>query len=78
MKRLAVFLLLGLLTVAASVPVHAQKPISVEENARLSQKAQKKQQKAMKKSAKKQRKAMKKSAKAQRKAIQRAQQQHAH
>ena len=78
MKRLVVFLLLVLFAVAGSVPARAQKRISVEENARQSQKAQEKQQKNMKKSAKKQQKAMKKSAKAQRKAVKRAQQNSAH
>lgn len=77
MKRLVVFMLV-LFAVAGSVPARAQKRISVEENARQSQKAQKNQQKNMKKSAKQQQKAMKKSAKAQRKALKRAQQNSAH
>ncbi len=77
MKRLAGFMLLAALTFACAVPVFAQKPqkpISVEENARRSAKATKKQQKAMKKAAKKQRKAMMKNAKAQQKAMKKAQQ----
>ena len=68
MRRLLTFMLLFLLSVAGSVPAHAQKRITPEENARQSQKAQKAQQKAMKKTSKQQRKAMKKQAKAQRKA----------
>lgn len=72
MKRLVVLMLLVLFAVAGSVPARAQNRISVDENARQSQKAQKKQQKMMKKSAKNQQKAMKKSAKAQRKAVKRA------
>jgi biopolymer transport protein ExbD len=78
MKRLVVFMLLVIFAVAGSIPARAQKRISVEENARQSQEAQKKQQKMMKKSAKKQQKAMKKSAKAQRKAMKRAHQNSAH
>jgi hypothetical protein len=72
MKRLVVFMMLVFFAVAGSVPGSAQKRVSVEENARQSQRAQKNQQKAMKKAAKKQRKAMKKSTKAQRKAMKRA------
>jgi hypothetical protein len=75
MKRFVVFVLSAVLAMAASLPLHAQRPISPEENARLSQKAQKKQQKAMNKSMKQQRKAMKKSAKSQRKALEKAHQQ---
>lgn len=72
MKRLMALMLLAFLSV---LPAHAQKRISVEENARQSQKAQKKQQKAMKKAARKQQKAMRKSAKAQQKALKKTHQQ---
>ena len=71
MKRIAAFMLLVALSVAGTIPAYAQRT-SVEENARQSRKAAKRQQKASKKAAKKQRKAMKKSAKAQRKAIKKA------
>ena len=71
MKRLLAFLLLSFLTV---LPVYAQRT-SVEENARQSQKAQKRQMKAMKKASKKQQKAMHKSAKAQQKALRKTHQQ---
>ena len=67
MKRIATFLLLIALSVVCAIPANAQFT-SVEENARQSQAAAKKQQKAMNKSAKKQRKAMKKYQKTQRKA----------
>ncbi len=76
MRKLAVFMLPAILSFASVFPAYAQKPqkpISVEENARLSAKAAKKQQKAMKKAAKKQRKAMIKNAKAQQKAMKKAQ-----
>lgn len=78
MKRLVVFTLLAFFSVAGSIPAHAQKRISVEENARQSQKVQKKQQKAMRKAAKKQQKAMRKSAKAQQKALKKAHQRGVH
>jgi hypothetical protein len=71
-KRIAAFILLVALGGAWSVPATAQR-ISVEENARQSQEAAKKQQKMLKKAGKKQQKAMKKYAKAQRKAAKRAQ-----
>jgi hypothetical protein len=71
MKRIAAFMLLVALSVAGTIPAHAQRT-TVQENARQSQKANKKQQKASNKMAKKQRKAMKKSAKAQRKAVKKA------
>ncbi len=66
MKQLLALILLAVMTVC---PTYAQKRISPQENARQSQKAQKKQQKAMKKATKKQQKAMRKSAKAQQKAL---------
>lgn len=71
MKRIAAFMLLVALSVAVTIPAYAQRT-TVEENARQSQKANKKQQKASSKMAKQQRKAMKKSAKAQRKAVKKA------
>ena len=71
MKRIAAFMLLIALGVAGSIPANAQR-ISIEENARQSRKADKKQQKMLKKANKKQRKAMKKYAKAQRKATKKA------
>lgn len=71
MKRLVAFVLLAIFSVAWFVPAYAQR-ISVEENARQSQKAAKKQQKALRKAAKKQRKATKKYEKAQRKATRKA------
>lgn len=77
MKRLLAFTFLALL-IAVSIPARAQKRITPEENARLSQKAQKKQAKAMKKAAKRQQKAMKKSNKAQQKALKNAHQRRSH
>ena len=71
MKRLLAFLLLSFLTV---LPAYAQRT-SVEENARQSQKAQKKQMKAMKKASKQQQKLMRKSVKAQQKALKKTHQQ---
>jgi sortase (surface protein transpeptidase) len=73
MKRILALTFLALL-IATSIPSYAQKRITPEENARLSQKAQKKQLKAMKKAAKRQQKAMKKSAKGQQKALKNAHQ----
>ena len=67
MKRIAVLTLLVALGVAWSIPAKAQR-MSVEENARQSRKADKKQQKMNRKAAKKQQKAMKKYEKAQRRA----------
>ncbi|HEY6303780.1 MAG TPA: hypothetical protein VIX14_12010 [Terriglobales bacterium] len=71
MKRIAAFMLLVVLSIAGSMPTHAQR-ISPEQNARQSRKAIKKQQKMLNKANKKQRKAMKKAAKTQRKATKRA------
>ena len=71
MKRIAVLTLLVALGVAWSIPAEAQR-MSVEENARQSRKADKKQQKMNRKAAKKQRKAMKKYEKAQRRAQRKA------
>ncbi len=69
MKRIAAFLLLGVLSVAWSIPAVAQRENrSIGENSREARKAAKQQQKASKKLAKKQRKAAKKYQKAQRKA----------
>ena len=72
MKRIAAFMLLIFLCGAWSVPATAQR-ISVEENARQSQEAAKKQQKMLKKAGKQQRRAMKKHDKAQRKAANKVQ-----
>ena len=71
MKRIAVLTLLVALSVAWSIPTKAQR-MSVEENARQSRKADKKQQKINRKAAKKQQKATKKYEKAQRKAAKKA------
>jgi hypothetical protein len=71
MKRFAVFILLGALSVAWSTPTRAQR-VSVAENARRSARASKKQQKMLNKTAKRQRKAMKRAGKAQRKAVKKA------
>jgi hypothetical protein len=71
MRRIALFVVLVVLSATASRPAGAQR-ITPEQNARQSQKAIKKQQKMLKKANKKQAKAMKKAAKAQRKATQRA------
>jgi uncharacterized protein HemX len=71
MKRIAAFVLLLALSLAGSIPVHAQR-MTPEQNARQSRKAAKKQQKFLNKANKKQRKAMKKYEKAQRKATKRA------
>jgi hypothetical protein len=73
MKRIATFVLLIILSVAGSITVQAQR-ISPQENARQSQKANKRQQKMLKKANKKQAKAMKKAAKSQRKATKKANQ----
>jgi Tfp pilus assembly protein PilV len=62
MKRIAVFVLLVALSLAGVIPLQAQR-ISPQENARRSQKAAKKQQKAYKKAVKKQQKANRKAAK---------------
>jgi hypothetical protein len=69
MKRVALFL--ALITLAAAMPIQAQR-ISPEQNQRQSQKEIKHQQKFLNKANKKQRKAQKKYAKQQRKATQKA------
>jgi uncharacterized membrane protein (DUF106 family) len=71
MKRIAAFLLLVALSVAGAISAYAQRT-SVDENARQSQKAAHRQQKASRKSAKNQRKALKKYTKAQHKAVKKA------
>jgi sensor domain CHASE-containing protein len=71
MKRIVLFVLLVVLSIAASTPAHAQR-MTPEQNARQSRKAIKKQQKMLKKANKNQAKAMRKAAKAQRKATQKA------
>ncbi|MGA9511077.1 MAG: hypothetical protein WBV55_20820 [Candidatus Sulfotelmatobacter sp.] len=74
MKRIAAFLLLFALSLAVSIPAHAQRENrSIGENGREARKAAKQQQKYTKKTAKKQRKAMKKYQKAQKKASKRSQ-----
>ena len=68
MKRIAALLLLGVLSLACSLPAAAQRENrSIGENGREAKKASKQYQKAQKKNAKKQRKAAKKTQKAQRK-----------
>jgi len=71
MKRIAACLLLGVLSVAGSIPAHAQR-VSPAEHERWNRKQAKKQQKMLNKANKKQRKAMKKAEKAQRKANKKA------
>jgi hypothetical protein len=71
MKGIAIFVLMIGLSVAASMPVQAQR-ISLQENARQSRKAIKKQQKLLNKQNKRQRKLNKKAAKAARKQNQKA------
>jgi RecA/RadA recombinase len=71
MKRIATFMLLVVLSVAAAIPAQAQR-ISPQENARQSRKAIKHQQRMLNKANKKQSKAMKKAAKALRKATRKA------
>lgn len=71
MKQIAAFILLVALSVAGTIPAYAQRS-TVDENARQSQKAAKRQQKASKKAAKQQRKAMKKYTKGQHKAVKKA------
>jgi uncharacterized protein YpmS len=66
MKRIGAFFLLLALSVAVSLPVHAQR-MSPQESARQSRRAAKRQQKMLKRANKKQRKAQKKYEKAQRK-----------
>jgi hypothetical protein len=67
-KPIAAFMLLVVLCGAWSIPATAQR-ISVEENARQSNRSEKKRQKMLKKADKRQRRAMKKHEKAQRKAV---------
>jgi uncharacterized protein HemX len=71
MKRIAAFMLLLTLGLAGSVPIYAQR-MSVEQNARQSRKAARKQQKMLKKANKQQQKSMRKYEKAQRKATRKA------
>ncbi len=75
MKRIPVFILLGAVSIAPSIPVKAQSP-GVAEWARASRETDKKtakqQRKLLKKAAKNQRKAMRKYAKAQRRAAKKA------
>jgi hypothetical protein len=71
MNGIAIFVLMIGLSVAASMPVQAQR-ISPQENARQSRKAIKKQQKLLNKQNKRQRKLNKKAAKAARKQNQKA------
>jgi hypothetical protein len=71
MKRLSALLLLAIFSLSCLVPAYAQR-MTPEENARQSQKAAKKQEKALKKANKRQQKAMKKAAKAERKANKKA------
>jgi Skp family chaperone for outer membrane proteins len=77
MKRIAAFLLLFALSIAVSLPAHAQREnTSIGENGREARRAAKQQQKYAKKTAKKQRKAMKKYQKAQKKASKKSQRRH--
>ena len=71
MKRLAVLMLLAILTVP-SLPMGYAQVMTPEQNAKQSRKADKKQQKALKKANKKQRKAAKKYEKQQRKQTKKA------
>jgi uncharacterized protein HemX len=69
MKRIAALILLGVLSVASSLPAHAQRENRrIGENSREARKATKQQQKASRKLARKQRKAAKKYQKQQRNA----------
>jgi len=75
MKPLSAIILLGVLAVAGSLPLRAQREnTSIGENGREARKAAKQQRKYVKKNARQQRKAVKKYQKAQRKAAR--QQQH--
>jgi len=67
MKRLAAFILLGILCVGCSVQAFARTGTSARSQSRDSRKAEKKQQKAQKKYAKAQRKAERKMLKTERK-----------
>jgi uncharacterized protein HemX len=73
MKRLSACLLLVLLSLAFTVPSHAQGQTHYDPNKRAYRKAAKKVQKDMARYNKQQQKARKKAAKAQRKALERAQ-----
>jgi hypothetical protein len=66
MKKFAALLLLGVLSVGNSVPVHAQR-YNARQQSRADRKAEKKQQKAQKKYAKAQKKAQNKMIKKDRK-----------
>jgi hypothetical protein len=68
MKQIAVLALLAILSVAGSIPVHAQ-GMSMPEFERQSQEAAKKQQKVNRKAAKKQGRMLRKAGKKQRKAM---------
>jgi len=68
MKRIAVLALLAVLSVAESIPAHAQ-GMTIQEYERQSQIAAKKQQKVNRKAAKKQRRMLRKVGKKQRKAM---------
>jgi hypothetical protein len=72
MKRVAILALLVILSVAGSIPVHAQ-GMTIQEYERQSQIAAKKQQKVDRKTAKKQRRMSRKAGKKQRKAMKRYQ-----
>jgi hypothetical protein len=77
MKRVAASLLLFALSVAVSIPAHAQRENrSIGENGIEARRAAKQQQKYNKKTAKKQRKAMKKYQKAQKRSTKRSQRRH--
>jgi hypothetical protein len=74
MKRIAALILLGVLSVAWSIPAPAQRENRrIGENGREARKAAKQQQKESRKLAKRQRKAMKKYQKQQRNAARRQQ-----
>jgi hypothetical protein len=68
MKRIAVLALLAILSVARSIPVHAQ-GMSIAEYERQSREVAKKQQKVNRKATKKQRRMLRKAGKKQRKAM---------
>jgi len=74
MKRIAAFLLLIVLSFAATLPAYARRENrSIGENSREARNAAKQQRKYVKKQAKRQRNAMKKYQKAQRRAAKRSQ-----
>lgn len=72
MKRIAVSLLLVVLSIAESLPAQTENAATTAENMRRSERAAKQQQKVLKKLTKKQQKTMKKYEKAQRKAAKKA------